>query len=30
VIDQQFEQRGYSLSATRQRYLDAYLRNEKN
>ncbi|ASP47882.1 glycosyltransferase [Cognaticolwellia beringensis] len=28
--DQQFERRGYSLSATRQRYLDAYLRHEKN
>ena len=30
VIDQQFDHRGYSLSATRQRYLDAYLRHEKN
>jgi glycosyltransferase EpsF len=29
-IDQQFEDRGYSLSATRQRYLDAYLKHEKN
>ena len=29
-IDQQFERRGYSLSATRQRYLDAYSRHEKN
>lgn len=30
IIDQQFEQRGYSLSSTRQRYLDAYLNYEKN
>ncbi|MBA6391629.1 glycosyltransferase [Colwellia sp. BRX10-3] len=29
-IDQKFEQRGYLLSATRQRYLDAYLHHEKN
>lgn len=29
-IDQQFERRGYSLSATRQRYLDAYSHHEKN
>ena len=28
--DQKFERRGYNLSATRQRYLDAYLRHEKN
>lgn len=29
-INQQFEKRGYSLSSTRQRYLDAYLKYEKN
>ena len=29
-IDLQFEQRGYCLSTTRQRYLDAYLHHEKN
>lgn len=27
-IDKQFEKRGYSLSSTRQRYLDAYLKHE--
>jgi len=29
-IDQQFEHRGYLLSTTSQRYLDAYLSHEKN